>query len=394
MTRHLVIGGGLAGAAVATLLARRGESVTLLEKQAAPAHKVCGEFLSIEAQHYLAQLGVFPEAHGAVPIRQMRLFAGKRYAEATLPFIGLSLTRQRLDAAVLDAARNAGAEVRMGTEVAELLSGAEAAVRLRDGTHLSAACAYLATGKHELRGWARATQRPSSLGFKMLWRLAPDKARALDETVELYLFDGGYAGLEPVEDGMVNLCLALTPATFQCAGKTWETLLAAWAHAAPPFAARLRGATPCWPKPLAVAGVPYGFVHRPTDAPSLFRLGDQMAVIPSFCGDGMAMALHSAFLAAQATDATAYHAQASADFTPLMRRAMTLHRLAHSPAGRWLMPFAQPLLPFFAAQTRLPERVRLTQPTVGAKSPRVRRSSTGSYRLPASPRGSVESWPS
>ena len=46
------------------------------------------------------------------------------------------------------------------------------------------------------------------------------------------------------------------------------------------------------PRLLTVARVPYGFVHR--DVPgadlALWRIGDQFAVIPSFLGDGIAMA--------------------------------------------------------------------------------------------------------
>jgi flavin-dependent dehydrogenase len=44
----------------------------------------------------------------------------------------------------------------------------------------------------------------------------------------------------------------------------------------------------------------YGFLHRPrpSDAQDLFRLGDQVGVIPSLTGDGMAIALHSARVAA------------------------------------------------------------------------------------------------
>jgi flavin-dependent dehydrogenase len=47
---------------------------------------------------------------------------------------------------------------------------------------------------------------------------------------------------------------------------------------------------------VTVATIPYGYVCRRADG--LWRLGDQAAVIPSFSGDGMSIALHSAELAA------------------------------------------------------------------------------------------------
>lgn len=61
---------------------------------------------------------------------------------------------------------------------------------------------------------------------------------------------------------------------------------------------RLVHLTPRWGEPLAVSGVPYGYVLSPDNAvPGLFPLGDQAAVIPSFAGDGIAITLHTAPLA-------------------------------------------------------------------------------------------------
>src|ERR1700691_5032892 len=87
----LVIGGGPAGSMSAIRLAQAGRRVTLVEKERAPHHKVCGEFLSEEAVDYLLGAGISPHRLGAVPIRALRLFAGARSAEAELPFTALSL---------------------------------------------------------------------------------------------------------------------------------------------------------------------------------------------------------------------------------------------------------------------------------------------------------------
>ncbi len=70
----------------------------------------------------------------------------------------------------------------------------------------------------------------------------------------------------------------------------------------------------------------------------MFRLGDQAAVIPSFCGDGMAIALHSGRLAAEPLlaggDAAAYHAALRRDAGPPVRLAHRLYRLTRSRAVR------------------------------------------------------------
>ena len=104
------------------------------------------------------------------------------------------------------------------------------------------------------------------------------------------------------------------------------------AAASPHVARRLEAATPHLARPVAIFRVPYGFVHRPApeDLPGVERLGDQMGVIPSFSGDGMAIALHTAFAAAALDDAARYHARMRADLRGQIARAMALHRAGQS----------------------------------------------------------------
>jgi len=54
----LVVGGGVAGGAVAAYLARAGRHVVLLERKNGPHDKVCGEFVSGEAADYLRVLDI------------------------------------------------------------------------------------------------------------------------------------------------------------------------------------------------------------------------------------------------------------------------------------------------------------------------------------------------
>ena len=76
-----IIGGGPAGAAAACLLARAGRSTVLFEREAGPRHKVCGEFISVEAAAYLTALGLDPERLGALPIHHVRLIQGETHRD-------------------------------------------------------------------------------------------------------------------------------------------------------------------------------------------------------------------------------------------------------------------------------------------------------------------------
>lgn len=300
MDETLILGGGPAGASLAISLARAGRPVRLIEAEAGPHDKVCGEFLSFEAEFYLGELGVSPMALGATVIGEVALCHGSRRASTALPFRAMGLSRRVMDEALLVAATDAGAVVMRGRRAAGLEPvGRGWRVRLDDGDRLDASCVVLATGKHDLRGYPRPPGPQHHLiGFKQHWRVAPAEAKALGGTVELHLFPGGYAGLQASgNDGGANLCLVVTRHAFAAAGRNWDGLLAAMMTACPRLARRLDGAEPAIKKPLAIGRIPYGHVQQRSDG--LWRLGDQAAVIPSCAGEGMSIAFHSARLAAE-----------------------------------------------------------------------------------------------
>jgi flavin-dependent dehydrogenase len=295
----LVIGGGLAGSALAISLAKAGRDVLLVEKSGAAHPKVCGEFLSHEALLYLGPLGIDLEALGAVPIDSVRLAGQGIDATARLPFRSLSLSRERLDEALLDRAAAAGVRVLRQRRVQSLENqGTRWVAHTDNGQTLAGGDAFLATGKHDLYGWNRPAGRQNDLiAFKMYWRLSPLQQAEFERHVELVLFPGGYAGLQPVEDGMANLCLLVRQGVFKKLGGSWPALLRHMCGHSAHLAARLSGATALWPRPLSLSSIPYGYVRGQAEG-GPWRLGDQSAVIPSFAGDGMSIALHSAALAA------------------------------------------------------------------------------------------------
>jgi menaquinone-9 beta-reductase len=365
-----VIGGGLAGASFAALLAEAGRDVLVIEREAGPHDKVCGEFLSREAMLYLAGLGIDLAALGAVPIGSLGLSAGHASVTTRLPFQAMSLSRRVLDEAVLARAATAGARLLRGRAVTGAApSGEGVRLRLADGAEVEAATVVLATGKHDLRGHARPPgQQNDLIGFKMMLNLPPHQATALSGRVELMLFAGGYAGLQPVERGRANLCLVVQRHRFAAVGRDWSALLAAIGAETPALAVWLKGSTPAWAKPITIAGLPYGMVVRAPDADGLWRLGDQAAVIPSFSGDGMSIALHSARLAASAYlagwDARAFQAHLADDIRVQVWRATWLSRIFIRRGPQRGLLAAARLLPaalrLGAGLTRVPER-RLTQ---------------------------------
>lgn len=268
-----------------------------------------------------------------------------------------------LDEALLTRAAETGCNVVRGAFV-EKLTGREGdwTAELRGGQQWSAGTVFLAAGKHDLRALEREPGVQSDMvGFKLHWQLAPKQTEALREFMDLFLFSGGYGGLSLVEADVANLCLVVRRKTLRKIGG-WNQLLAMLVGENHLLAQRLHGATPLWERPLAISPIPYGYLA--TKADGLWRVGDQAAVIPSFTGDGMAIALHSASLAAQmflsGESEAQYHRTLNSQLGRNMRLATGISRAMVTGAGCGLASFALPLFPssmrWIANATRIPER--------------------------------------
>lgn len=364
----MIVGGGLAGAMAAVRLAAAGRKTLLIEKEKSAHHKVCGEFLSREAVGYLREAGIDPINLGAVPIQRLRLSLGHRTVETKLPFTALSLSRHILDEALLIRATEEGCEIRRGIAVDKLAPQGECwAAHLATGESITAPTTFLATGKHDLRGWSRMHPSGHSLlqadlvGFKLHWRLPPPQTAALRDTMELFLFRGGYGGLALVENEIANLCLVVSKPVLRKLGG-WPALLTALLAENRRIRHLLDRAEPLWDRPLAVSAIPYGHLGSAFDSPTMWPLGDQIAVIPSFTGDGMSIALHSAALAAGMYLSGAAPALYRRTLVSQLRRGMTLattlSRAILHPIPRQVAPLVLALFPqamsWIAAATRIP----------------------------------------
>ncbi len=331
----LIIGGGPAGAAAAITLARRGYVATLIERTTQPTDKVCGDFLSAEAIATLIGHHINFDALAPASIRSIRLVHRRHVATARLPFAAYGLTRRALDEALLQQAAAWGADVRRGHTVRRIAAvGTSLRIDCDTGDAIDAQAVFLATGKHDVRGAARQAGHSGLVGLKMYYALDSRQAGLLRDHIELVLFPGGYAGLQPVEGGRAVLCALIPAATLRANGRSCP--LAALIESSPHLLERLSGARALLDRPLAVANVPYGYVHAPRydDLPGLFRLGDQAAVIGSCTGDGVALAMTSGAAAVESWiaggSAASYHRSRRRQLARQMGLAQLIHRLCLS----------------------------------------------------------------
>jgi flavin-dependent dehydrogenase len=362
----LILGAGPAGCAAAISLAREGLRPVLLDRDREPRDQLCGGFLSWRTAEALRALGVDPAGLGARRVGHLTLFAQGREAAQPLPAPAFGLSRRALDGALRRRAVELGASLEI--DDARAIEGLTVVGRRREW---AAGSLFLATGKHDVRRMSRprADEDPA-LGLRL--RLPRDAAREalIGETIELHLFDGGYAGIVLHEDGTANVCLAVRKSRLAASGGEPRRLLGDLFGTHPAFAKRLASD---WTEQAieTVGAVPYGWIARGT-APGLFRLGDQAAVIPSLAGEGIAIALASGTIAARCwiehgpAGAAAYQRAFARRAEPPVRAARLARALAESrvvarlglavsagvpQALRWLMdacriepdaPLAQP----------------------------------------------------
>ncbi|MXO71484.1 NAD(P)/FAD-dependent oxidoreductase [Alteraurantiacibacter buctensis] len=352
----LILGAGPAGCACAIVLARAGARPLLLDRHADAGDALCGGFLSWRSARQLQALDLSPEALGAHRVTRLRLFAGRRRADAPLPAPAWGLSRYALDNALRQRALAAGADLAVEhvREVERLMA--------RGRRDWQGSALLLATGKHDVRGLPRPrTASDPALGLRL--RLSPSAtlSRELTGMIELHLFKGGYAGIVLQEDGTANICLAVRKSLLAGAGGSPARLLEQLARQHRNFGDRLEAGWQAAPLD-SVGSVPYRFIARET-VPGLFRLGDQAAVIPSLAGEGMGIALASGQLAAQhllgggAAAAPAYQTALARAACPPLAVAAAARALAENPLVQPLALAAVHIVPGLAellmARTRI-----------------------------------------
>jgi flavin-dependent dehydrogenase len=299
----VIIGAGLAGSSLAAELAGRGWDVVLLERrQLAQQHKVCGEFLSPESQDSLRAMGLYDAvaALGPAPMTDAVLLSRRGVQlRVRLPGRAWGVSRFALDAALMEAAAQRGAAVRLGAAVSAVQAEQGSYEVIISGrgdatTSVRARAVVAACGRHPppgLRTSADAPHaRPSYVGVKCHYA-----GLDLPAEVRLYLFDGGYVGLCPIEGGRANVCMLVDRATFAQAGSV-PAMIARAGELNPTFARHLAGGRALPEAAVAVAPVDTGRPAAPWDR--FARIGDAAVMIPPLCGDGMAMALRGAELCA------------------------------------------------------------------------------------------------
>ncbi len=310
-----IVGAGPAGTAAAITLARAGRHVVLVDKATFPRDKFCGDGLTAGALRLLEDLGLQPEtvaswrAVSDVRIRSPR----GRVVPLALPQGGglyAAVARRRdLDAALVDLARRAGAEVHEGRAVTGARQDAERVTLHLAGDPGGGVADERLEARHVIGAdgmWSPLRKqlgldRPGYRGEWHAFRqyadhVSPAAARELWVMFERDLMPG-YFWSFPVGDGQANIGFGIVRGgerRIREMKQLWPDLLAR-----PHIRALLGpdaeplGTHRAWPIPCDLRGVVV------SDGRVLF-VGDAIAAADPMTGEGIGQALATGRWAAEA----------------------------------------------------------------------------------------------
>jgi flavin-dependent dehydrogenase len=293
-----IIGGGLAGLTAAIHLCKAGKSVVLFEKNTYPKHKVCGEFISNEVLPYLEELGLNIESLQPTHIHKtsISINSGKSIF-ANLPLGGFGISRYQLDHYLCEKAKEFGCQV-IHQQVNEIdFSDDSFTIQTENNETYVAKVVLGAFGKRsnlDVKLQRNFIQKKSPwLGVK-----AHYKGNFPNDLVELHNFDGGYCGVSKVEDNIINICYLAKYESFK-KEKDISNFQLNVLYKNPKLKAILVNSEMIFEKPLTISQI--SFETKKQVENHILMLGDTAGLIHPLCGNGMAMAIHSAKIASECT---------------------------------------------------------------------------------------------
>jgi len=290
-----IVGAGPGGSTLAALLAMRGISVALIDRDTFPRDKLCGEFLSYDALPIVEALGI--DLDGAPAIDRCRVVSRHRTYEFTFPHAARGISRMKLDDLLFRKAIAVGAIALDGHTVVSC--GATGALACRpDGqqTKINAKVVAGAWGR-----WGRFDQQLGrafvhdrshrNFGFKRHYRGLHEPG-----VIELFSFTRGYLGVNDVEGNITNICGLVHADRLAGHKGKWDSFIETIRTEEPRLEEMYSAFEPA--QEGFLSSEPVIFRARSAVEEGIFMIGDASGVIDPLTGNGMAMAIQSAVVAA------------------------------------------------------------------------------------------------
>ena len=294
-----IIGGGLAGLTAAIDLLNRNYDVVVFEKNEYPKHKVCGEFISNEVLPYLKKIGLDIESLHPTNINKTQLstHSGK-IIKGKLPLGGFGISRYILDNYLYKKVHELGGKV-----VKDSVTSIDF---LDDIFSISTQSNEIFQSKIVLGAFGKRSNLDIELNRKFIKQKSPwlgvkahYSGNFPNDLVGLHNFEGGYCGVSKVENDVINICYLVQYESF----KKYKNIVDFQENVIfknKNLEAIFKESNLLFENPLTISQI--SFEDKPKIENHVLMIGDSAGLIHPLCGNGMAMAIHSAKIASELVD--------------------------------------------------------------------------------------------
>jgi flavin-dependent dehydrogenase len=287
----IIIGGGLAGLTAGIHLSRKGLRVIIIEKNEFPKHKVCGEYISNEVIPYLEWLDLKIEDLKPTYINKLQFSSIKgTLINTNLPLGGFGISRYELDNYLYKKALSNGCKIVKDVVDSVVFEKEKFTIKTSNGAILSSNIVIGAFGKR--------SNIDLNLNRKFIQQKSPwlaVKAHYLgdfpNDLVGLHNFEGGYCGISKIENEKINICYLTKNSSFK-EYKSISDFQDLVVKQNPHLNKIFEDSELIFDKPLTIGQV--SFSPKKAVENHILMIGDTAGLIHPLCGNGMAMAIHSA----------------------------------------------------------------------------------------------------
>lgn len=322
----IIIGGGLAGLASGIHIAGHGIPVTIIEKAPYPRHKVCGEYISNEIRPYLKWLDIDISALRPAEINKLSFssFSGEPI-DTLLPLGGFGVSRYVLDDYLFRFAEKKGCRIMSDTVTDVTYRDNKFQIKGKAGIYAAA----VVLGAYGKRSVIDQSLNREFINKKSPWLAvkAHYKGDIPEDTVGLHHFPGGYCGVSKIEDGSINICYLSDYKSFK-KYKNIEDYQKQVVCKNPRLREIFYDCELLFERPITISQISFER-KNPVDN-HILMIGDTAGLIHPLCGNGMAMALHSAKIASEKV-------------IHFVEEKITRHQMERDYAKEWNSNFARRL---------------------------------------------------
>ncbi|MBC7887646.1 MAG: FAD-dependent monooxygenase [Ferruginibacter sp.] len=295
-----IIGGGLAGLALAIQLGNNGYKVILFEKEQYPFHKVCGEYISLESWDFLESLGLPLHDMGLPIIKKLMVSSPNgNYLQQNLPLGGFGVSRYTLDNELKKIAVSKLVNLHDQCKVTGVFfTGEEFVLETGSGKFTSKLCCGSFGKRSNIDIQLKRnfiTQKNNKLNNYIAVKYHIKTTFPAD-TIALHNFKNGYCGISTIEADQCCLCYLTTSANLKLNNNSIPEMERNVLSKNKYLQTIFEKSELLYKSPVTISQI--SFSKKSQVDNHILLLGDAAGMITPLCGNGMSMALHSSKIAA------------------------------------------------------------------------------------------------